>query len=156
MALAPWGALGGGNFKNEEQRKSADGRNMGGMGPSEVDIKVSKVLEKIADSKGSLITSIALAYVMHKTPNVFPIVGGRKVDHLQGNIEALSIKLTREEMDEIDAASDFDPGFPHNFIFMGSKHNTDLNASDVTLKKIAAHVDVPKSLQPIEPRPLNK
>lgn len=31
-----------------------------------------------------------LAYVMHKTPNVFPIVGGRRIEHLKGNIEALS------------------------------------------------------------------
>lgn len=129
---------------------------MGGMGPSEIDLKVSKVLEKIANSKGTIITSIALAYVMHKTPNVFPIVGGRKVEHLKGNIEALSIKLSKEEINEIDDASDFNPGFPHNFIFMGSRYGPDLGPSDVMLKKIASHVDVPKKQQPVEPRPLKK
>ena len=60
MALAPWGALGGGNFKTEEQRKSTEGRQMGG--PSENDIAVSKVLEKKAKEKGTVMTSIAYAH----------------------------------------------------------------------------------------------
>lgn len=61
MALAPWGALGGGNFKTEEQRKSQEGRKLGG--PSEAAIKISKVLENIGKKKNAQITSVALAYV---------------------------------------------------------------------------------------------
>ncbi|CAK3930617.1 Hypothetical predicted protein [Lecanosticta acicola] len=79
MGICPWGALGGGNFKTEEQNQSKKGRKQGGL--SETDIKVSKVLEKIGIEKGTVITSIALAYAMAKTPNVFPIVGGRKIEH---------------------------------------------------------------------------
>lgn len=30
---------------------------------------------------------VALAYVMQKTPYVFPVIGGRKVEHLKANIE---------------------------------------------------------------------
>lgn len=126
------------------------------MGASETDIKVSKVLEKIANAKGTLMTSVAMAYVMHKSPNVFPIVGGRKIEHLKGNIEALSLKLSREEIDEIDEASNFQPGFPHNFIFMGQKYDTNLGPQDVMLKKVAAHVEAPKGQLPVEPRPLKK
>ena len=40
MAIAPWGALGGGNFKTEEQRKQP-GRNTAAFGPTEADFKVS-------------------------------------------------------------------------------------------------------------------
>ena len=76
MALAPWGSLGGGNFKTEEQRKKQDGRQ---VPASEDQIKMSRVLETVAKRKNTIITSIALAYVMHKTPYVFPIVGGRTV-----------------------------------------------------------------------------
>ncbi|KAL1303608.1 hypothetical protein AAFC00_006972 [Neodothiora populina] len=154
MALAPWGALGGGNFKSEGQRKAAEGRNMSGFGPTEAQLKVSKVLEKIAQSKGTLMTSIALAYVMHKTPNVFPIVGGRKVEHLKGNIEALSLKLSVEEMREIDDATEFDPGFPHNFLFMGQRFDTNLGPGEVALKKMTTHIEAPPKQQPVEPRPL--
>ena len=115
MGLAPWGALGGGNFKSEEQRNSQEqGRNLGGA--SEAAIKISKVLEQIAKKKNTQITSVALAYVMQKAPYVFPIVGGRKIDHLKGNIEGLSLQLSDEEIKEIEGANAFDIGFPLNFL----------------------------------------
>ena len=114
MGLCPWGALGGGKFKNAEQRKAGGGR---AREPSANEVKVTEVLEKMAQRKNTLITSIALAYVMHKAPYVFPIVGGRKVDHIKGNIDALSLDLTKEDIKEIEAAVPFDLGFPHNFLW---------------------------------------
>jgi aryl-alcohol dehydrogenase-like predicted oxidoreductase len=59
--------------------------------------------------------AVALSYVMHKAPYVFPIVGGRKVEHLLGNIEALSISLTREQIAFLESIVNFDIGFPLNF-----------------------------------------
>lgn len=114
MGLAPWGALGGGKFKSEEQRNAQEGR---AVQVSETESKVSQALEKIAERKKTAITSVALAYVMHKTPYVFPIVGGRKVEHLQGNIDALTLQLSDEDISEIEGAVPFDPGFPHNFLY---------------------------------------
>lgn len=114
MGLAPWGALGGGAFRTEEQRKSQEGRK---VQASEAQIKISRVLEKIANRKDTIITSIALAYVMHKTPYVFPIVGGRTVDHLKQNVQALTLNLSDEDIQEIEAAVPFDMGFPHNFLW---------------------------------------
>jgi aryl-alcohol dehydrogenase-like predicted oxidoreductase len=113
MGIAPWGALGGGQFKSEEQRKSSEGRK---TKASEAQIKMSKVLEKLAAEKNTAITSIALAYVMHKTPYVFPIVGGRKIEHLKGNIEALSVELSPEDIEEIEGTVPFDIGFPLSLI----------------------------------------
>lgn len=139
MGLTPWGALGGGNFKSEKQREAAKadtGRNLTML--RERDIKVSQILEKIADKKGTLITSIALAYVMHKAPYVFPVVGGRKVDHLKGNIEALSLELTRVELEEIESAVEFDQGFPMNFIGMGQNVT---GAKDVKFSAIGGVFD---------------
>ena len=114
MAL---GALGRGNFRPvaEIEKQKTEGRMMGP--PSERDRKVSAVLEKLAGEKGTLITSVALAYVMHKAPYVFPVIGGRKVEHLKGNIEALRVELTEEEIKEIEEAVPFDPGFPLGFMF---------------------------------------
>ena len=65
MAIAPWGILGRGNFRaaadydkaKEEGRKSAQ--------PTENQKKVAAVLEKLAKSKDTVITSVAMAYVMH-------------------------------------------------------------------------------------------
>lgn len=57
MGIAPWGVLGGGGFKTEEQRQATDGRNLGMT--TEVDIAVSKVLEQIAKEKNTILTSVA-------------------------------------------------------------------------------------------------
>ena len=59
---------------------------------------------------------VAIAYVLHKTPYVFPIVGGRKVEHLKQNIQALDISLSPEQIRRIDGAKPFDVGFPNNII----------------------------------------
>ena len=59
---------------------------------------------------------VAIAYVMHKTPYVFPIVGGRKVEHLKQNIQALDISLSTEQIHRIDGAKLFNVGFPHDIV----------------------------------------
>lgn len=59
---------------------------------------------------------VAIAYVMHKTRFVFPIIGGRKVEHLEANIEALEISLTPEHVAFLDSVLPFDLGFPHSMI----------------------------------------
>lgn len=148
MALAPWGALGGGHFKTDEQRKSQEGRKLGEA--SEAAIKISKVLEGIAKKKNAQITSVALAYVMQKTPYVFPIVGGRKIDHLKGNIEGLSLELTEEDIKEIDGANAFDIGFPQNFL--GGPNGVN-SPGDVFLMGMAGyqqHVSKPTALKPVK------
>ncbi len=47
---------------------------------------------------------------------MFPIVGGRKVEHLKGNIEGLTVRLTTEDFAEVENAFQFDPGFPQTFL----------------------------------------
>lgn len=47
---------------------------------------------------------------------MFPIVGGRKVEHLQSNIEALNVHLSPEQMKAIESVAPFDPGFPNSMI----------------------------------------
>ena len=59
---------------------------------------------------------MAIAYVMQKTPYVFPILGGRKVEQLYANFEALDIALTPEHIKKLEAALPFDLGFPSKFI----------------------------------------
>ncbi len=80
---------------------------------------------------------------MHKAPYVFPICGGRKIDHLKGNIEALRLELSSEDVEEIDNALPFDAGFPLAFLLGegDEKHNTHFTASDGTFLSMNAHID---------------
>lgn len=113
MSIAPWGCLGGGYFK-PKSGVSAEGRTMNVKTGREEG--VAAVLEKVSARIGQPVTSIAMAYVMHKAPHVFPIVGGRKVEHLKGNIEALELELTGEDVEEIETGYEFDVGFPYDFL----------------------------------------
>ncbi|GIZ37192.1 hypothetical protein CKM354_000064900 [Cercospora kikuchii] len=122
MALAPWDVIGGGKFQTkaqlEERKKNNEGlRSLMGGEQNETQEKISAALEKVANAHGLETPSvIALAYVMAKAPNVFPIVGGRKVEHLQQNIKSLEIKLSQQEIEELESVLAFDPGFPNTFI----------------------------------------
>ncbi|KAL2256051.1 hypothetical protein VTK26DRAFT_2265 [Humicola hyalothermophila] len=145
MAIAPWGALGGGAFKTEEQRAAAAGQGRAVPATPE-EIAVSKALEAVAKRRGTHVTSIAQAYVMSKANYVFPIVGCRTLEHLKGNIEALSIKLSDEDIREIEAAIPFDLGFPGNFLYGPAMPE---NPGDVILLRMGGTLDfVP------EPKPL--
>ncbi|OQD63410.1 hypothetical protein PENPOL_c009G00870 [Penicillium polonicum] len=100
----PCDVLDGGKFqyKIELERRKAAGeglRAFAGRPPhlTEEEIKVSEALEKIAG-------------------NVFPLIGGHKVEHLEGNIQALSLKLTQAQIEHLESVKPFNPGFPHNFI----------------------------------------
>ncbi|KAL8677171.1 MAG: hypothetical protein Q9186_006374 [Xanthomendoza sp. 1 TL-2023] len=144
MAMAPWSALGGGLFKTDEQLEQTKGEGRQAGPASEETRKISAALNKVAKAKGTAITSIALRYVMHKSPYVFPICGGRKIEHLKGNIEALAIELTDEEVDEIDAALPFDVGFPMSMLFEmgGEKYNSRMGAKDIRLLNTTSNLDV--------------
>ncbi|KAK7047891.1 putative aryl-alcohol dehydrogenase aad14 [Paramarasmius palmivorus] len=127
MALAPWGVLARGKLRSdaEEQKRlesGEEGRKTGGdWKRDDAEIKVSKALEKVAEEVGAKsITSVAIAYVMQKAPYVFPIVGGRKVEHLQQNLEALDINLTAEQIKSLEGQVPFDVGFPMSLIGDGS------------------------------------
>jgi len=71
-----------------------------------------------------IVSAVAIAYLMQKTPYVFPILGGRKVEHLVANIEALDIALTDEHMKYLESVVPFDPGFPNFMIVRPSLHNS--------------------------------
>lgn len=147
MGLAPWGALGGGAFKTEEQRKSQEGRK--GPPVTDAQIAVTKVLESMSKRRKTALTSIALAYIMHKTPYVFPIVGGRSVDHLKSNIDALKLQLSPEELQEIEDAYPFTLGFPHTFLYGGD--NRPKNPGQIGMLSMAGTFDYVDSPKPIVP-----
>ncbi|KAK9237055.1 NADP-dependent oxidoreductase domain-containing protein [Lipomyces kononenkoae] len=150
MALAPWGALGQGIFKSAKQRQSDDGRK--GRPPTEQDIKVSETLEVIAAKKGTTIASVALSYIMHKAPYVYPIVGVRKLEQLKGNIDSLSVELSDEDIDEIESAYPFDVGFPMTMLFGlhdPSYYKSRMTTKDVNLIKNFVSLDAVEKVRPI-------
>ncbi|KAI0044267.1 Aldo/keto reductase [Auriscalpium vulgare] len=151
LALAPWGVLAGGKIRTdaEEERRRATGEK-GRMltGPNwertDAEKAVCKVLEAVAGEVGvTSITAVAIAYHLQKTPYVFPIIGGRKVEQIAENIQALDIALSPEQIKRIEDATPFSPGFPHTLVGDGT--------SDSFIARTVAHFDrvaVPQAIHP--------
>ncbi|TFY81744.1 hypothetical protein EWM64_g2270 [Hericium alpestre] len=151
LALAPWDVLASGKIRTdaeeEARRQSGEkGRQMNSPNwertPDER--AVCAALEKVAAEVGTKsIQAVAIAYVMHKTPYVFPIVGGRKIEHLQANIAALSISLSPAQIKYLESILPFDPGFPNTMIGDGTRPNDSFAAT--------AHFDHWPVREPIRP-----
>lgn len=148
MGICPWGAIGGGAFKTAAHREELEKNGNPGrqVEVRDIDVKVSKVLEKIAERHNTIITGVALSYLLHKFPYVSPIVGIRKVEHLEGNIDALRLQLSKEDIDEIESAYEFDYGFPMNFLFKSEKKET--HPSYSYWMNMAARFDYPDLVRP--------
>ncbi|KAI0965393.1 aryl-alcohol dehydrogenase [Xylaria arbuscula] len=122
MALAPWGVLGQGKFQSpkglEERKKTGETlRPFYGTEQTEQEIKISAALAKVAEEHGiESVTAVALAYVLAKYPYCYPIIGGRKVKHLEDNILSLDIKLTDKQIQDLESVVSFDIGFPGTLI----------------------------------------
>lgn len=121
MAIAPWDSIGGGKFQSKKQleARKVTGEGLRAIGPatqSEDEARMSEALEKVAAEHGvESVTTIALAYVLSKAPYVFPIIGGRKIEHLKDNIKALEIRLTEAQIEYLESIKPFDFGYPANY-----------------------------------------
>ena len=65
-------------------------------------------LAQLAQSAGLPVTTLALAWMLHRHPHVLPIPGTRRSQHLQQNLAAAQATLPAEVMDALDAL--FAPG----------------------------------------------
>lgn len=150
MALCPWSVLGGGALKSKAQlearRREGDSARV--KEQSEYAVKVSEALAEVAAEHGTdSVQQIALAYVMRKARNVFPLVGCRKPSHLEDNIQALSIRLTDDQVRRLEGVKPFDLGFPMNFI--GDDPKETGGYADMFERLIGARLALPSPAKPV-------
>ena len=63
-----------------------------------------ELLEKIGSQKGATPAQIALAWLLAQKPWIVPIPGSRKLERLEENIGSVDIKLTPDDLNEIENA----------------------------------------------------
>ncbi|MGH7642197.1 MAG: aldo/keto reductase [Candidatus Dormibacteria bacterium] len=56
------------------------------------------VLAKVAMTLGATVAQVALAWLLDRSPNVLPIPGTSSISHLEENVAAASIKLSRQHL----------------------------------------------------------
>ena len=62
-------------------------------------------LDKIAKRHDATVSQLALAWLLHVSPNILPIPGTSSVEHLEENVGAASVKLSEAEWDEVGRAN---------------------------------------------------
>jgi aryl-alcohol dehydrogenase-like predicted oxidoreductase len=65
---------------------------------------VIDLLASIGEQKGATPAQIALAWLLAQKPWIVPIPGSRKLERLDENIGALAVKLTSDDLREIESA----------------------------------------------------
>ncbi|PNX60512.1 auxin-induced protein pcnt115-like, partial [Trifolium pratense] len=67
-------------------------------------------VNELATKKGCTPSQLALAWLHHQGNDVCPIPGTTKIENFNQNIGALSVKLTPEELAEIESLADIVKG----------------------------------------------
>jgi aryl-alcohol dehydrogenase-like predicted oxidoreductase len=78
---------------------------------AEMDRQIVERVAELAEKRGASRTHIALAWLLQKQPVTAPIIGATKISHLEEAIEALSVKLTPEEVVHLE-----EPYVPHRIV----------------------------------------
>jgi len=68
------------------------------------DFAVLDSVTDVAQKRGVSNAQIALAWMLHKPDVTTPIIGASKMHHLDEAIAALDIKLSEDEMDQLEMA----------------------------------------------------
>lgn len=108
MALVPWsplrnGFLSGKYRRGAEVTDSARAAFVGG--PTEDEFAVVDAVASVADELGTTSAAVALAWLRARPGTVVPIVGARRVDHLENNLAALDVALPPEHLRALDEVS---------------------------------------------------
>jgi aryl-alcohol dehydrogenase-like predicted oxidoreductase len=64
--------------------------------------KSSGALKRVAKTHNATPAQIALAWLLHRSPNIVPIPGTSSRAHLEENIAAAQVKLSKEDLAALD------------------------------------------------------
>ncbi|MBV8875040.1 aldo/keto reductase [Phytobacter diazotrophicus] len=118
VGLMVWSPLAGGLLSGKYSR---DGKGEEGSRRLEFDFPpVNKdrafdcidVMRVIAEAKGVSVAQIALAWLLHQPVVSSVIIGAKRPDQLEDNIAATHIRLTEEELRQLDAVSALPREYP--------------------------------------------
>src|SRR5512138_246284 len=70
----------------------------------DANVRAASAVKDLAARKGVTAGQVALAWLLHKGPDIVPIPGTKRRTYLEENVGAASVSLTSEEMTALDAA----------------------------------------------------
>jgi len=119
LAVTTWGALGGGVLTGKftgKQRPAGTrlGDNEWGKAAlCERNLNLAAEVARVAREVERTPSQVALAWVRaQKRGNLIPILGTRRLDQLEDDLGALTLALSGEHLERLDAASRIERGYP--------------------------------------------
>jgi aryl-alcohol dehydrogenase-like predicted oxidoreductase len=118
IGILVWSPLAGGFLSGKYDRGKApqSGTRFAETGQfvmfnKDLGFKVVAVLREVAGRHEVSPTRVAIAWLLARPMISSVIIGGRKIEHLKDNIEAVNLKLTDEDVELLNTVSD--PGTPY-------------------------------------------
>ncbi len=81
---------------------------------SEEDLTIAQRVYEVAEARGLPMAQVALAWMLSKPVVTAPIIGATKPHHLEDAVAALSVKLTPEEIQQLEEAYQPHPVIGHS------------------------------------------
>lgn len=120
LAVMAWSPLAGGALSGKYGPGAAaqeKGRRSAAPIPESV-LRIAEVVGQIAHEVEATPSQVALAWVRQQRTvvPVIPIVGARVRRQMESNLQGLRVQLSADALQRLDAASQFELGFPHDFL----------------------------------------
>jgi aryl-alcohol dehydrogenase-like predicted oxidoreductase len=118
MGLLVWSPLAGGLLSGKysrENQKPENSRRSAFDFPivdKERTWRIIDVLRPIAESRQTSVAGVALAWILSKPFVTSVIIGAKRVDQLEQNLAATEVKLTADEIKQLDEVSVLPPEYP--------------------------------------------
>ena len=114
LGVIPWSPLAGGFLTGKYERDGetpaetrADADEYTANRFTETNWAVLDAVREVADEEDATPAQVSLAWLLHQDVVDAPIIGPRRIDHLEENVEALSVDLSEDQLDRLA-----EPKFP--------------------------------------------
>jgi aryl-alcohol dehydrogenase-like predicted oxidoreductase len=129
VGVVVWSPLAGGALTGKYARAGAGGKGTldeslrmesnqkRASGPV---LAVIAAVEAVAKESGRSAAQVAIRWAMQKPGVASVIIGARTLAQLNDNLQAATLELSPEQMQQLDGASRVEAGYPHDYLQSGS------------------------------------
>ncbi|HLZ60576.1 MAG TPA: aldo/keto reductase [Ktedonosporobacter sp.] len=127
IGVLPWSPLAGGVFSGKYSRGDLRTAEAGSQGTrkawmqqfgrfTERHLSIADVVTRIAREIGRTPAQVAIAWTLAQPGVTSTLLGSRTREQLLDNLDALTVELSPEHLQDLDRVSEIEYGFPHDFL----------------------------------------
>ena len=114
MAFMAFGLLASGQLSGKFNAGKPD-EHTRADNPGQKTLEMAELVTEIAKEIGHSPSQVAINWVRQQSPNIYPIIGARRIPQIEDNLRALDFTLTDEQVKRLNEALPLQPEYPDNF-----------------------------------------